>query len=257
MKYLVADIGELGWSIYAKAHVRWLESQGHDVLVATTKDRASLYDNVTIVDMGEFKQYPQDGFGRYGVSHETLKANFKNCLNFGRELSPFFFFGCKRISKENLIFEPFHKDVIVFPRFRESEHHAFRNLSIDFYGKLIRSLLEAGFTVKTMGISSGSYSIDILNNKYTNMINQTTDVLDMIRHIKSASCVIGGTSAPPKLAMLESIPTFVIGHEKHRFTVEENYMNSEVGFYELEDYTNFNEDECVKEVVAWTYRVAL
>ena len=50
MKLAFIDIGELGWSMYVNAHIRWLKQQGEvSVAVITYPDRRCLYEGLADV----------------------------------------------------------------------------------------------------------------------------------------------------------------------------------------------------------------
>jgi hypothetical protein len=74
---------------------------------------------------------------------------------------------------------------------------------------------------------------------------------ELIDVCTNARVVIGAQSAPPKLALLQGTRTYMVGHEKERHTVTENWMGSEVGFYEVGKgkYHELDIEDCVNKTM--------
>lgn len=256
-----ADIGELGWALYLSAYTRWLNERGEKTTVIT--DRGCLFESSKIVPIpkeffDKFGEYPADCFGRRGNSdkqiREVLNAeqsldNVCDDLKFGDDRS----FKGKTIYKPYPVkSNPFPKSILVFPRYRASVYHMGRNLSYDFYSKLIGALC-VEFPHKLILSLGTEESYDITENVYKNYINlrKKTNIQELIDYCSSACVTIGGTSAPPKIALLQGTPSFIIGHEKERFMVEDNWIKTKVGFYEVSvnSYLTLDIPQCIKEVV--------
>jgi len=228
---LLADVGELGWSIYID----------RDVEVITYPERYCLYKKPVALPVDfPFNKELQDGFGFNGVEHSDIIKYFKSKgieIDSSQSLNS---------SKKQLVgvkvkpyevtttYEP---NIIVFPRCRTYKGFSDRNLSEAFYRELLQSLCVKFNKNKIISIGStkGAYNINLSNSNYNNLIGKTS-IQEMIDIISSARVCIGGASAPPKFSLLQGTPTYVIGHEKHRVTVEENWSNTKVGFCEIPKY---------------------
>lgn len=268
-KLVFVDIGELGWSIYLSAHIRWLRKQKSKdkITILTFPDRACLYDGLSddfIKVPGKFyKKYDinrQDGPGLRKVHWDELKAFFASCVPKGYKIMvpgdyP------RHINSDNRIFAPYkysckpkeEKDeVLIFPRCRPSLWGQ-RNLPSSFYKRLIKRLCDKypELTIRTMGTKNGAYNMGIRRENYINWIGKSETLQDLIDKCQDARCAIGGTSAPPKISLLQGVPTFIIGHEKARFMVRENWMGTKVDFYQIDKraYKMFDDPACVDAII--------
>lgn len=247
-----ADIGELGWALYLSAYIRYLNKQGEETTVIT--DRGCLYENSNIEPMPKeffekFGGYPADCFGRFGVGDTQIREFFGNIcddLKFGVDWS----FKDKTIYKPYPSKTSFKNSILIFPRYREGYHHGKRNLSYDFYNELIMTLHNE-FPSKSIVVAGNKESYDMGENKGFVNLRGKTSMQELIDLCSSAFVTVGGTSAPPKLALLQGTPSFIIGHEKERFTVKENWMKTKVGFYEIpeEGYLLIDNNKCIAEIV--------
>lgn len=236
-----ADIGELGWTMYLSAYVDTLE----DVLVYT--DREAMFNcktkRIPSNFYNLFGNYPADCFGRLGVSDSQIREYFDNILD------PTLHYGCDRIIAEKGCFKAYRTtrtdcgyDIVVFPRCRVSKHHSTRNLTKDFYEDLVMDLSRK-FKVVAMGSKDGAYDLNVVNDNFTNLVGKAT-LQDLIDISTDSKMTIGGTSAPPKIALLQGTPTFIIGHERQRMTIDENWSKAKVGFYETDNYGSVRYDSC-------------
>ncbi len=275
-----ADIGELGWSLYLSAHVRWLAKHGKDVVVATSPARQCLYQDLAAVvpllpSFGKkYGQYSQDGFGLYGVSCLELKQYFQSIIPRDYNIPRYFDFRCRRLSDDQLLYASYTSSstsdkqsrILVFPRCRKTfypkedlkykhpNHHEKRNLPCLFYKLLVVRLCTEfpDDTITCVGTSSGAYNIDNVNiSNYSNLVGRTKSLQELVDMCVYARAAIGGTSAPPKISMLQGVPTAIIGHEENRFVVEENWMKTRCMFWpiELSQYGEFKDDTCIDEIV--------
>ena len=266
MKYAIIDIGELGWSLYQSGHALWLKRQGHSVIAFTYKDRMALYKNrvdevkpVPQSFITQFGAYSQDGAGLRGIKGYSIWSLFKALLPAGYQID--YGLDCDWELPKRAIYEPYEVDdefftkprILVFPRCRKEEGFDFRNLSEEFYLKLCKSLCEIhpDKFITAIGSIKGAYGLkNIQASNFDNWIGATQDLQALINVCSSSIASIGGTSAPPKIALLQGVPTFIIGHEKQRFTIDENWSKTRVGFYEIEkeNYQNFNIDDCINKI---------
>ena len=58
-------------------------------------------------------------------------------------------------------------------------------------------------------------------------------------------------SAPMKLALLQGVPSFMIGHEQERHVKQENWAATKAGFYSISkaDYNTADVTDCIDEIV--------
>jgi len=258
-KLIFPDIGELGWALYLAAYIKWLQKYTDDVVcVMTTPDRFCLYEcDVRLLPLDfidKYKDFPQDCFGRYGIGDAELKSYFKDKLPEGYIIPEYFSFGLNRFFDGKAIFESYKvsSNILIFPRNRKQFHHSFRNLPERFYVDLINILCRkfSDKRIVSIGSKEGAHDIILNHRNYYNKIGQTSiqDIIDLCDYSVAA---IGGTSAPPKITLLQKVPTFIIGHEIDRFTKKENWNNTDVCFWEIkkEEYSTFNDFRCIDKIV--------
>jgi hypothetical protein len=271
MKLFFADIGELGWSLYLSAHLRWLKENGkNDVAIITFPDRKCLYRGIAdkILDVpaeyyAAFKG-EQSGFGIYPSNLKVkLKAYFNKIRPPGYAIPAYFNFECRRQHLKNRVtYKPYEyskkseaeKKILVLPRFRNHDLFKWRNLPRAFYKELIEVLCDKfpDYKVKTLGLNASSYDIGkIEKGNYINGIKESADLQDFIDECQTATAAVGSQSAPPKIALLQGVPTFMIGHEKGRHMVTDNWMETKAGFYKVEKtgYFNINIAACIIQIV--------
>lgn len=234
------DIGELGWSLYLTAHINWLIARGHKCLVYTNKP--SLFNCETEPIEGfEHWDKPADGLGRIGVSDEEVRELYPDLVGYVSYDPNLREDGLRSPNWDLLrmcIHLPLKRTklidgdyVAVCPRMRDDGVHGTRDLPEKFYRDLMRRI-SSERRVVSLGTLDGAYDIELLNPLYQNMVGKT-NIQDMVDFLSSASYVIGGTSAPPKISLLQGVPTFIIGHEKHRFQIQDNWSCTPCGFYEI------------------------
>lgn len=265
MKLAFADVGELGWGLYLSAHCKYLKNKhGSNVSICifTTKDRFCLYENTADIlntlpkDYKEkYSGFSQDGFGLYSVGSHLLKNYFTSHLPTGYTIPKYFNFRCYKIPIDQMIFTPYKysdnnvlcskKRILIFPRYRKFKHHATRNLSKQFYVDVIKQLCldNPNITITTIGTINGAYTFeDISIPNFEDLVGKTNSLQDMFDICQNSVLAIGGTSAPPKMTLLQKVPTIIIGHERARFTEEENWSKTDVLFYDikLEEYQTFD-----------------
>ena len=269
---MYVDIGELGWSLYLSAHLRWLKKNtNHSLAIMTSADRKCLYRESTnsIInipdDFYRFFKAEQDCFGLHRVPNVELKNYFKGKIPLDYIIPEYFNFNCDcRVLLNKVIYKPYKyteklkgkRKILIFPRYRNHPAFRCRNLPKSFYIELIKILCNKfpDYGIKTIGLNSGSYNIEeIRKNNYVNGIKKKADLQDMINECQLAVGAIGSQSAPLKLTLLQRISTFMIGHEKNRHTKEENWMRTRAGFYEIakNSYANFSFKECIGNIVSF------
>ena len=234
--------------------------------VITLPDRRCLYDVLAdeIIDVPEmfYKKHDlsmQDSFKLRHVDWENLLGFFRPCVPKGYRLAEHGEYPTQ-IYSDNRIFEPYKyskppengKEIIIFPRYRAGLWSR-RNLPLKFYSGLIKRLCNEfpDLTVRTIGTKRGAYDLRIRKPHYINWVGKGESLQDLIDKCQSAVVAIGVQSAPPKISLLQGIPTFIIGHQEERHIKTENWMNTKVGFYKIKrkEYNNFNGRDCFKEII--------
>ena len=272
MKEAFVDIGELGWSLILSAHTRWLKRRNQPVaLTMTYFDRMCLYeglaDDVRAVPPSFYQEFGHviaSGFGLGHIPSNQVRSYFNKILAPGHFVSDKMSFRCvkPRFSGE-IIFEPYpykvnpldkkRNEILVFPRYRNS---VVRNLSKISYISMINQICDEfpDCLIKTIGTTNGAYNIDeISKNNYINWVGKSESLQDLIDSCQSAIVAIGSQSAPPKISLLQGVPTFIVGHERERHINKENWMRTKVQFYEIrareEAYSNFDFADCIDKIV--------
>jgi len=271
LKFFFADIGELGWSLYLSAHLRWLRTVPKNILaVMTYPDRKCLYRDAAhmILDVpadfyDKFKG-EQSCFGIYPSGMKMkLRAYFQNLRPPSYIIPSYFQFECKRHHlATRVIYKPYNysqtaepeKRILVLPRFRNHELFKWRNLPLSFYTELIEALCDnfPDYEIKTLGLNSSSYDIGkIEKENYLNGIKDKADLQDFIDECQTATAAVGSQSAPPKITLLQGVPTFMIGHEKGRHVNSDNWMNTKAGFYQIDKvgYPNIDKAACITQII--------
>ena len=284
MKEIFLDIGELGWSLYLSAHLRWLKTQGKLAdAVMCLPGRECFYEGlVDKIFQLEWKRraerLAQDCFGFYGLPDHKLRAYFNARVPAGYQLSeeqPLTGFSWKDIFKDEMIFEPYPyknkslaklsetiamKEILVFPRYRDAFPFSVKNLSRTFYVSLISKLCDEfpDYIIRTMGTKGGAWNITydysdpgVAKPNYINHIGKTPTIQALIDRCQCAVGAVGSQSAPPKIMLLQGVPTYMIGDSRKRHQEEENWMETRCGFWEIgiQDYNKFYSWECIEEIV--------
>ena len=284
MKEIFLDCGELGWSLYLSAHLRWLKAQGKPAdAVMTLPARDCLYEGLVGNIFHAHWKYKealllqeQDCFGFYELPDSKLRAYFNDRVPDGYQLSeeqPLTGFSWKDIFKDEMIFEPYPykdkslanlsenigmKEILVFPRFRDARPFNIKNLPKAFYTSLVSRLCDEfyDYTIRTMGTKEGAHNITyepaelgVEKSNYINHIGKTPTIQALIDRCQVAVGAVGSQSAPPKITLLQGVPTYMIGHTRKRHQEEENWSNTRCGFWETGDYNNFYDERCIDAIV--------
>lgn len=271
MKPAFVDIGELGWSLYLSAHARWLKRRRQPIpLVVTLPDRMCLYeglaDSVRAVPSDfnrEFGQAVASCFGLEGMPADRLRNYFNKMLAPDYFVTDKMTFRCKPYwpyaYKSRLLYEPYPykaklsgpKEILVFPRWRNA---VARNIPKVFYITLIDLLCDKfqDCIIRTIGVSNGAYDIyEVKKENYTNIVGENSGLQDFIDRCQVAVAAVGSQSAPPKISLLQGVPTFMVGHERDRHVSRDNWIDTKVGFYEIPhaSYNNFNFADCTARIM--------
>lgn len=269
------DVGELGWSLYLSAHLRWLKHIGKSkpsimLLPGREVFYRGLVDKIFPVPEDFYTTFDlekKDRFGFLGVSPAYLRIYINSKLPKGYQLSKRQAFtddNWTTVFAGQRIFEPYEpkrhfggikNKIFVFPRFRETKYFNRRNLPRAFYVDLISRLCEKfqDYSIIQMGTIGGAYDIgrhEIKRPNYTCRFSGST-IEDLIWWMQFAIGAVGSQSFPLKLSLLQGVPSFIIGHEKFRHVRSENWMKTRVGFYEIDrnGYNDFYSEDCIDNIV--------
>jgi len=271
MRTAFVDIGELGWSLHLSAHARWLKQRGQPMpLVVTLPDRICLYeglaDSVGAVPSDfnrEFGQTIASCFGLEGVPADRLRGYFNSMLAPDYVVTDEMTFRCKpfwpHTHRDKFLFVPYAykmklsgpKEILIFPRWRNS---VARNIPKSFYIMLIDALCDkfCDCVVRTIGVPNGAYDIyEVKKGNYVNRVGENGGLQCFIDRCQLAVAAVGSQSAPPKISLLQGVPTFIIGHERDRHVNRDNWMSTKVGFYEIPhaSYDSFNFSDCTARIM--------
>jgi hypothetical protein len=252
--------GELGWDLYLSAHIKYVNRHmGRNIPVMTYPDRFCLYpETISLPEeyYEEFKDTQAECFGRRNIHPQKLKDFFSKYI----DIPDYFQFTCNPLFQtfEMVEYTPYMvknhyslKRIIVFPRRRDGDF-AVRNLPKEFYEELIYTLCQKfrGVQIFTVGTLEESYNINLAIGNYTNFISKT-DIQGVIDIVTGSIATIGSQSSLPKLSLLQKTPSYLVGHERYRHTIKENWLSTKVGFWEikLEEYNSFNNLECVFKII--------
>lgn len=270
-KLAFIDIGELGWSMYIQAHVRWRKQNNSvSVAVITYPDRQCLYESLADIVRPVsaefytlFNAQAQNCLGIQKVSPETLREFFNSRLPADYSIPGDFNLTCKFQFGERLDFMPYkysktlagREEVLVFPRHRIGGSYTYRNLKDSFYIDLIKRLCDEfpDLNIRTIGTTKSAYNIALDKPNYINYVGKGDGLQDMIDRCQLAVAAVGGQSGPPKIALLQGVPTFMIGHQKQRHIKGENWMRTTACFYSVSgtDYKGIDAAKCIEETVTF------
>jgi len=273
MKIAYIDIGELGWSMYLSAHLKWLKKNTDYFLVmVTSPDRRCLYrDSVDLIlgvprDFYEKFTGEPNCFGLYPSKKKELRKYFQKILPSDYVIPGKFSFDCNRnLMLNKAIYKPYgyskklegKKKILIFPRHRKHPLMSYANVPKSFYITLIETLCDEfpDLEIKTKGINSASYNIgEIKKSNYVNGVKESADLQDTIDECQLAKVALGSQSSLPKYTLLQGVPTFIFGHDKIRLTERENWMNTKVEYYEIakNSYANFDFKDCISRIMNFT-----
>ncbi len=266
-KVIFIDVGELGWSLYLNAHIRWIKQRTMSkVGVITLRDRKCLYADIAdiVLDVPrkfskKFDVRKQDSFKIRYVEWAKISDYFQPYVPKGYRMAEHSEYPVQ-IFSDHRIYEPYKyseysnkvNEILVFPRCRSGLWER-GNLPIHFYIRLIKHLCDVfpHLTIRTVGTKKGAYDIRVKRSNYINWVGKSDTIQDLIDRCQSATAAVGSQSAPPKITLLQGIPTFIIGHQKERHTKTENWMKTKVGFYEIDKrgYETFKDKKCIAEII--------
>ena len=286
---LFYDISELGWSMYLAAHIKFLHKHNEKVGIITTPGKFVMYRdcvNLMLPLPTEYKQafgnLPSDGNHLFDPisnirikDHKILSAPFKKAYpqhenNIITTYSKF---------ENECVFEPYQhsriainlcndimKDysnvILIFPRCRSSKFKS-RNIPKLYWNIIVDALCTQykNHLIISIGTRDGAYILnDISQKNFVDLVGvdngKTLDMLVAFCNLKYATVAIGNQSGTVKMTLLCGTPTFIIGDEKQRHQVDENWANTKCGFYECRltstGYTIKDLEDLTNQIITFT-----
>jgi len=142
----------------------------------------------------------------------------------------------------------FDKPIIsVYPRGRSRAPH--RNVPENVWLNIVEGL-KTDFIVVLGGTPSGACLSGYRSDNVINLIdcNDKNKFEQVIDHCCNSVCTISSQSGLTHVSLLCRIPTYIIGHEKFRHTVELNRFKSPTSFRYVEDYRAIDADTVLRDV---------
>jgi len=271
MKFVFVDVGELGWSLMLSMHIRWLrENTSHSLAVIALPDRKCLYRGLVdlLLDVPQdfcrtFDVTRQSCLGLHKVGSVRLTKYFTPHIPEGYVFPEGFAIGSVGgFEKWPRIVESYNyskkldgrKEILVFPRCRRWGEFISRNFPKKFYIDLIRELCVSfsACDVRTLGVKLGAYDIvEVKQSNYINGVKDKGDLQELIDRCQLAVAAIGAQSAPPKISLLQGVPTFMMGHEEKRHKFTDNWLQTKAGFYYVhkKQYSQINTVDCISKII--------
>jgi hypothetical protein len=260
---LFYDIGELGWSMYLAAHLKFLHQEGERVSIIAPAAREVFYRDCTreILPVPEewtdrFGRYPSDGThlynprtGRRIRDQQLLSEPFRRAYPDYEVVTAYSKFEGERI------FEPYrHSDtavelcraelgetpvIMIFPRRRSGKFRG-RNIPRRQWERISTALCErfGDCLVVALGSIDGAWrDLRVEEPRFRNLVGwndrHTLDMMVALCNTRQAIAAVGNQSGTVKMTLLCGTPTYIFGHERERHTVTENWAGTAVGFREV------------------------
>jgi hypothetical protein len=260
---LYYDIGELGWTMYLAAHLRYLFLRGRPAAVAAPPSKEVFYRGSALEILPipaawseKWGRFPSDGHHLYDPrtrrrirDHRVLSAEFVEAYPQYEVVTG----GYGRFPGET-VFEPYRHSpgmedlagelfgskrvILAFPRKRKGKF-AGRNLPQGLWTALVRTLCDRFPDLVTVALGSSGGAIRGLDpgrENYRDLVGYddsiTLDLMVALCNTGRAAAAVGNQSGTVKITLLCGTPTFIVGHERERHTVDENWSGTRVGFHE-------------------------
>jgi len=281
MKQAYIDIGELGYSFFLSAHLRWLMNRGKPVsLVMTYPGRECLYgawvEKVISVPPEFYRDFDTGKQQEFKIGNGTsdkldtfFRCYFNLRLPKGYQVSKDMNFDAGRIPDiyaNERIFAPYPykkkleggREILVFTRYRNYELFNRRDIPKKYWIKVINTLCDVfpDCTIRAVGTLKGAHNItEVRKDNYINFVGKTSDFQDVIDRCQLAIGVIGGDTGPLKFTLLQGIPTFMIGWQWD-WMKEQNYLGTEFHFYKiaLVEHREFDDERAITEATLFFKR---
>jgi len=263
MMKLYYDVGEIGWSMYLAAHIRFLKENSEPAGVICSEAKRVFYRGAAseILTLPpewkeKFGSLLSDGghlynprTGRRVKDHSIISEPLRNAYPNYEIVTRYGTFPDSRTfapyehseEAEKFCRDTFgeRKVIMVFPRCRASKFKG-RNIPRKHWEVIINSLCRSfpDRIVASFGSLNGAYGdIDVQHENFTSLVGKndslSLDWMVALCNTGTASAAVGNQSGPVKMTLLCGTPTFIFGHEEKRHTVEENWAGTRVGFHNV------------------------
>jgi hypothetical protein len=263
MKKLYYDVGEIGWSMYLAAHIRYLHEKGEPAAVACAKAKTVFYRGTAaeILPIPEewkekFGGFPSDGGHLYNPrtrrrikDHNLLAEPFRKAYPDHDTVTRYGTFpGQRTFAPDNhsALAEAFCREafsdrsvIMVFPRCRTSKFKG-RNIPGRQWEKIISEMCNTfpEDIVASFGSRNGSYTdLEVNSGNFMNLAGRndssSLDWMVALCNTGQAKAAVGNQSGTVKMTLLCKTPTFIFGHEEKRHTEDENWSKTRVAFHRV------------------------
>jgi hypothetical protein len=152
-----------------------------------------------------------------------------------------------------------NKDVVVVSA-RGRERSADRNVPEFVWGELINAMVSYGFTVVITGTPHGSFLTKKIGRNIINVISTVgVDGLDiLIAFMKRAKFSVTSQSGPTHISLHCETPSYIVGHEATRHSMDENYLKTPVMFRTVPNniYTSITAKPMFEDIVAFNQQMS-
>ncbi|MFC1545335.1 hypothetical protein ACFL44_01445 [Gemmatimonadota bacterium] len=260
---LYYDIGELGWSMYLAAHLKYLHRTGKTASIIAPEAKRVFYRDCTqeILPVPEewisrFGHYPSDGTHLYNPrTRRRIKDQHLLSEPFRRAYPDYDIITVYSKFEGERVFEPYHHSrkaeelcgerlgdtpvILIFPRRRSGKFRG-RNIPRRQWEQIADTLCEvfSDCAVVAVGSAGGAWNnLKVSSSQFIDLVGWddtlTLDMMVALCNTKQAIAAVGNQSGTVKITLLCGTPTYIFGHEKERHTVIENWACTDVDFWEV------------------------
>jgi hypothetical protein len=262
-KRLFYDVGELGWTMYLAAHLKYLARDGRPASVVAPAAKRVFYRDCAFEMLPfpeewtrRFGRYPADGNHLYNPRTRRRLDDQEELAGPIRKAYPGYDVVTEYGKFEGqTIFEPYSHSaeaeelaaellgesrvVLAFPRHRRGKFRG-RNLPRRQWRLILRRICGElpDLSVVAMGSRRGAYrGLKVGRTNFVDLVgyddSRTLDLMLAMCNTGRAVAALGSQSGTVKITLLCGVPTYVIGHERKRHTEDENWAGTPVGFWEV------------------------
>lgn len=138
--------------------------------------------------------------------------------------------------------------ISVFPRYRDRSSN--RNVPPFVWKEVVDSLVASGFLVVLGGTPNGSCLADYINENVVNLIPYKEDdkLAQIMGYLNNSICSLSSQSGLTHLSLACDTPSYIIGHEKERHTIEENRLDTPTSFRYVSDYRAIDAQTILEDI---------
>jgi hypothetical protein len=285
----ILDVGEIGWSLYHRAHLQWRKDQGENppnVMVWTLPDRMRLYEGLCMVCRADLpnslrspfllrNSFLYDGGPDINKIWEECKIDPSTVIHGWRGYE----WKSAKCYKGKMTFKPipvhdFEMDeyfemvgiefdhsktnIILLPRYKfGAKYTERRNWGKDNWKELLNKLVDhTNYNIIVAGKYGQVYDFMYQTERVVSLVSEN-DPLERILYALNApntALAVSSQSFLGKLALLQNVNTIMWGHQKQRHQVDENWSSDpkiSCTFIEDMDY-NISPDVIYEHIIAKT-----